>query len=437
MRQGSQILWASSEAAIVTGGANTADWLATGICVRAQDIRPGDLFIASEGESLDMALSKGAVAAVVSHVPDDHKYDIPLLKVASTFDALRDLARTARFRSHASVFAVQGRQARQVLGQTFAGLGSTHEGGKMLSLSMANLPEDYEFGIFGLAPSVCPDVAIISDPVSGVRDGLFENMPKGAAVIINRDCDDFMHVVARAKAAGIEDILSFGHHIEADARIVEALTAENGTRLSVSILGDDISFNLSQDAPDIMMVTASLLATKMVGKNMRHAARVWQNDFGGIAASLAGGLFGHDLGAKSLSLFEALPGVKRNAADQAVFRVKNMIDLGRGRQTALLDHLSFPQEPATSMQSCDLAIPHRSANLDFVYTSKKIAPVSNAHALIKNVHASATLEQIVPEVLAPGDYLVFKQTKRSKVAIISEAIRMKSSRKEGRKQNAL
>jgi len=201
----------------VTGGENTKDWMATGICVRAQDVRPGDLFVASEGEDLNKAMKKGAVAAVVSHVLDDMDVDMPLLKVANAYDALRDLARAARFRSHATMVAVQGLQVRNMMVQAFDMLGHVHDGGRILSLGMANMPEDYDFGIFALAPPVRPDIAIIADGI-GLSDRLFENMPGSGILVINRDCSEFLSVVSRAKAAGIENIFSFGLHTASDAR---------------------------------------------------------------------------------------------------------------------------------------------------------------------------------------------------------------------------
>ncbi len=415
----SDILWDSKEAAIVTGGANTKEWMATGVCVRAEDIRKGDLFIASDGEDLKKIMRKGAVAAVVSHVPDDLKCDMPLLKVASPYDALRDLARAARYRSHATVLAVQGLEMRQMVNQAFGVLGPSYDGGRILSVGMANMPEDYDFGIFSLAPAVRPDIAIITDSKGGISDRLFENMSKTGAVILNRDCSDFYNVMARAKAAGIESIYSFGIHTGADARVMEHLSAANGTRLYLDILGDKISMVMDGDVHKAMAAAGVLLAAKICGRNIRRAARVWQ----------VGDILKPDDGpGQSLSLFEP----QAASAEQAVFRVQNLIDLGFGRQTAILDNMAFPDQPNVRVQKNDLAIPRRIANLDFVYTCKGVSTVANAQTAIRSMHTKAKLETIVTDVLAPGDFVVFEQPMKKQKATLAEALRIKLRRKQGR-----
>ncbi|GJL86080.1 MAG: UDP-N-acetylmuramoyl-tripeptide--D-alanyl-D-alanine ligase [Micavibrio sp.] len=419
----SDILWDSKEAAIVTGGINTKEWMATGVCVRAEDICKGDLFIASEGEDLKKVMRKGAVAAVVSHVPDDLKCEMPLLKVASPYDALRDIARAARFRSHSTVLAVQGLEMRQMVNQAFGVLGPSYDGGRILSVGMANMPEDYDFGIFSLAPAVRPDIAIITDSKGGISDRLFENMPKTGAVILNRDCSDFYNVMARAKAAGIESIYSFGIHTGADARVMEHLSAANGTRLYLDILGDKISMVMDGDVHKAMAAAGVLLAAKICGRNIRQAARVWQ-----VGEILKPGGPDQKSLDQSLSLFES----QAASSEQAVFRIQNLIDLGYGRQTAVLDNLAFPDQPGVKVQKNDLAIPRRIANLDFVYACKGVSTVANAQTAIRTMHAKAKLETIVTDVLAPGDFVVFEQPMKKQKATLAEALRLKLRRKQGR-----
>lgn len=412
----SQILWRSSEAAVVTGGVSTADWMATGVCVNADDIRPGDLFVASEGEDLNRAMAKGAVAAVVSHVPDDFVCDMPLLKVASTYDALRDLARAARFRSHAAVIAVQGRHARTIAGQALQSIGHTQECGRILSIGMANLPEDYDFGVFPLAPSVRPDIAIISDVTGGFQDGLFEGMPPNATVILNRDCPGFSQVAAKARTIGLKHIYSYGTHPESTARIVETLESANGTRLSVNVMGEEVSTIVQLKADKAGSAAAILLAVRLCGQNMQSAAQAWS-----LTLSLKKKIAGH-----SLSLFDAMPKVKEALGRQAVFRVQNLIDLGLGRQTAILDNISFAEDGGAVLHKNDLAIPAKMDKLNFVYTCKGFVSVPNAHSALKGIHGKIRLEQIVPDVLAPGDFVVFSQTGQNRNLNLIEALRLKS-----------
>ncbi len=419
----SGILWDSREAAVVTGGTNTKEWMATGVCVRAEDIRKGDLFIASEGEDLKKAMRKGAVAAVVSHVPDDLKCDMPLLKVASPYDALRDLARAARFRSHATVLAVQGLEMRHMAGEAFGAIAHAYDGGRILSVGMANMPEDHDFGVFSLAPAVRPDIAIITDAKGGISDRLFENMPRNGAVIINRDCVGYSTVMAQARTMGIENIYTYGLHTGADARIMEHLSAANGMRLYLDILGDKISMVMDGDVRKAMAAAGILLAVKICGRNIRQAARIWQS--GNVLRP--GGPEVKDTD-HSLSLFEA----SKTRPEQAVFRIQNLIDLGYGRQTAVLDNVMFPDAPAAAPARNDLSIPRRIANMDLVYRYRGISTVSSAQTALRTMHANAKLETIVTDVLAPGDFIVFEQAMEKKKATLAESLRLKGNRRSGR-----
>jgi hypothetical protein len=423
MKKRNHPLWTSTEASAVTGGTSTTGWKATGVCVRAEDIRRGDLYVASTGESLEAAFKKGAAAAIVSYRPDTVA-GLPLLQVASTYDALRDLARAARFRTHATIIAVQGREVRHHIARLFGLLGHTHDGGKILSIGMANLPEDFDYGVFSLDPSVRPDIAIISGGRDGIRDGLFENMPRNSTAILNRDCSDFTRVASRARAAGVATIMSFGRAAGSDARIIEEIHADNGTQIKFEVLGEEVSI-LTGDA-DPGIIAASLLAARLCGKNIQTILRQLRPAAG----------FRRHVEGMSISLFDAVPGVSRKKSEHAVFRVQNMIDLGLGRQTAILDNISFPAGHGRMIEKNGLSIPRKIANLDFVYTCKTVTSVPNARDAIRHIHANGAFEKITPDVISPGDFLIFEQTQEKAYATFAEALRVKPQRRQ-KKQNAL
>lgn len=112
----------------------------------------------------------------------------------------------------------------------------------------------------------------------------------------------------------------------------------------------------------------------------------------------------------------------------ALFRVKNMIDLGSGHQTAVLENVAFPAEYGPGHRKNDLALPIKIANLDLVYTNKKYTGVSNVYEVIRSIYTKGRIEKIVPDVLAPGDYLVFKRQPREKQAALVEALRVITDR---------
>ena len=112
----------------------------------------------------------------------------------------------------------------------------------------------------------------------------------------------------------------------------------------------------------------------------------------------------------------------------AVFRVRGVIDLGQGRKTAILDNLSFPefegQKISRKIGKNDLAIPSKIANLDCVFTSKGLTAVSNVYDAIRHIHAKAKFGPVVPDVLAPGDLLVFRHCHRKSEITFDKALRI-------------
>src|SRR5262245_50468313 len=107
----------------------------------------------------------------------------------------------------------------------------------------------------------------------------------------------------------------------------------------------------------------------------------------------------------------------------AVFRVRNLIDLGGGRQTAMLEGYLPEPEGRKITKKAPLSMPRKIGNLDIVYTTKTITPMSHVYQVIGQILRSPLTAKIVPDVLAPGDFVVFvKRPKRSSMLI--EALRI-------------
>jgi hypothetical protein len=94
-----------------------------------------------------------------------------------------------------------------------------------------------------------------------------------------------------------------------------------------------------------------------------------------------------------------------------VLRVAAIVDTGDGRQTAILKN-ALPWEweididkPASKK---GLSLPRRIANLDCVYTGRKFGVVVDVADALKAVAGNARIAAIVPDVLAPGDFMVFR-----------------------------
>lgn len=101
----------------------------------------------------------------------------------------------------------------------------------------------------------------------------------------------------------------------------------------------------------------------------------------------------------------------------SIFRVKNMIDLGNGKKTAVLETVSFPEYEMQKRTGAALSIPKGVDNLNLVYTSAHSHAVDNVYEAMRSVFASRRLGEIVPDVVAPGDYLVFRHHKENRVKL--------------------
>ncbi len=124
--------------------------------------------------------------------------------------------------------------------------------------------------------------------------------------------------------------------------------------------------------------------------------------------------------------------VKRRREEPcAVFRVKTLIDLGRGRQTAMLEGYLPQENSRKTVQKSRLAMPRKIGNLDIVYTTKTITPVSHVYQVIGQILRSSCTDRIVPDVLAPGDFLVFTKRSRRGRQLFVEALRAMPTGKAG------
>ncbi|MBI1300262.1 MAG: hypothetical protein GC137_01255 [Alphaproteobacteria bacterium] len=107
-----------------------------------------------------------------------------------------------------------------------------------------------------------------------------------------------------------------------------------------------------------------------------------------------------------------------------VFKINNMIDLGFGRQTITLDNVHYPNAIAYNYGYEDVAVPFRMGGYDFIYTSRKAPKLLHVNSLLSALYKEDEVEKIVPDILCPGDLLVFTQDKSSMKIRMLEALRV-------------
>ena len=107
----------------------------------------------------------------------------------------------------------------------------------------------------------------------------------------------------------------------------------------------------------------------------------------------------------------------------SVFRVKNMIDLGNGKKTAVLETVSFPEYEMQKRGQSTLSIPKGVANLNLVCTSSQSYAIANVYEAMRSVFTARDFGEIVPDVVVPGDFLVFRHHAENR-AKLSHALRL-------------
>lgn len=407
-------LWTSTEATVVTGGRSSDDWQASGVSINVNDIRAGDLFLASADDKLIDVVERGAAAVAVSgsgiNSDTQHALPVPVMSIGNAFMALQNLADAARFRTHAYVIGAQGAEARMAISGLLAKNGQVHNGGRHVSLGLANLPEDADYAVFGISPLIRPDIVVITSPSTSYRDTLFETMSAGGAVLINNDDEAYLSIVARAKAAGIDNIVTYGVNAHADIRLSGFLEADNGVRLSMVLYGMEQSIIIDPACmpadPSWVLCAAGIL--QLTGRCIHGLSDVnidVQED-------------------SNVTLFDKVAVHKPRAA---IMRIHNLIDLGTGQQTAVLKDMFGGKR--TTAANAPLSLPKEVNNVNIVHTGRKIKTVQSPRAAIAACYGQKNINQVTSDVLAPGDFLVFREIWNSSRTLFSEALRYPDNKK--------
>ncbi len=301
------------EVAAAVGAGGAGDWTATGVSIDSRSLRPGDLFVAVKGPHFDghdfiaEVLAKGAAAAIVDHLPAGLPADAPVVRVADTMAALTALGRAGGDRAAARIVAVTGsvgktgtkealRHCLERQAPTAANIGNlnNHIG---VPLSLARMPDDVIYGVFEIGMNspgeigilsrlVRPDVAIITtvaavhiaafDSVHDVaeeKSAIFEGLKPGGVAILNRENAFFPILDDIARGHGVDTVIGFGAHPEADARLVECRIDAEQTAITAVIDGDTISYRLGLPGRHHALNSLAVLAAvKALGADLGAAA---------------------------------------------------------------------------------------------------------------------------------------------------------------------
>ena len=444
----SKTLWTSTDSATATGGKSTCAWTATGVSIDSRSLVPGDLFIALHGPNFDghdfvaKALKAGAAAAMVDKVPEGMSDDTPLLVVTDTMAGLSDLAAAARKRTRAKITAITGsvgktgtkEALRQVLerqGATTASQGNlNNQWGAPLSL--ARMPKDTEYGIFELGMNhpgeiaplsmlARPDVAIITNiepvhaefftsigAIADAKAEIFNGLAGGTAILL-RESPFFPLLCETAKEKGVERIIGFGNHPDADARLIDCTLHPDQSDATAIIDGQRIDFHLSIPGRHLVInCLAVLAAVGAVGGDVAQAAAA----LGTLEAVEGRGRHNSlSLPKGSLDLYDESYNASP-ASMRAAISVLSHVRIGKGgRRIAVLGDMLELGDDGPRMHA-GLATDLIEGGIDLVFTAgKQMAHLSEAlPEAMRGGHANdaATLAPIVIKEVKAGDAVTVK-----------------------------
>ncbi len=279
-------LWTRDQVVEATGGTGYADFAATGVSIDSRTVGAGDLFIAIVGPNFDGhdfvedALAKGAVAALVSRLPEaDDVAARPLVLVPDTLTGLEALGTAARRRAKAKVVGITGSVGKtgtkEMTALALSALGSVHASkGSFnnqfgLPLTLARLDPETDFAVIEMGMNHAgelsdltriaqPDVALITtveavhleffdsvDRIADAKAEIFEGVTQGGAAVLNRDNPSYRQLAVAAQENDIERIVTFGSLPDCTIRLCTHESVDGGNRVEAVVEGKPLHFSLN------------------------------------------------------------------------------------------------------------------------------------------------------------------------------------------------
>ena len=461
-------LWMREEALAALKPGEILGELPAGFCgvsFDSREIAGGELFFAIKGVRMDGhafaadALNKGAGAAVVSAPTEEMCAAGPLLVVEDTLKALEDLGRAARARTAAKVIGVTGSvgktTTKEMLALTLSALGETHAAKGSFNnhwgvpLTLARLPRNAHFAVVemgmnapgeiaALTAMARPDVAVVThvaeshigafDDLAGIaaaKAEIFSGVTPDGAAVVNADAPHADLLIAAAREAGIDRIVTTGAGDGADVRLLRAVSDARAGTVSVeaSVRGTPVSFvvgtageHMARNALIVLAVAEALgleLAPLMQrlremrplpGRGQRHVL--------------------HLPGGEALLIDESYNA--NPASMRAALAVLGAIEPeGNGRRIAVLaDMLELgAQGPALHAGLADAV---EEAGVDVLCTvgpeMKHLHEAVPAHVRGPHVEDAAALEPVLRDLLRPGDVILFKGSNGMKLGPLVQAL---------------
>lgn len=446
-------LWTATALEDATLGKASSAFCVGGVSLHSRQLNPGDLYVAIKGDRLDGhefvadALVHGAGAALVSRKPAGLAADAPLLVVENTQRALEDLGVVGRKRFGGKVLGITGSvgktTAKELLRLAFGAIGSVHASGGSLNnhwgvpLTLAQMPSDAGYGIIEVGMNhygeirtlnsfVRPHLALITtiapahieffgscNAIADAKSEIFESLMPGAPALLPADSEQFGRLAARARQAGVSNVLTFGG--KGDARLITYTENDGIAAVEADILGSKVTFHLGAPGRhNAMGAVSALLAVAALGGDVLAAAAALA-DF----AALKGRGARLDIG--GISVIDE----SYNANPASMAAALSLLAASKGRKIAVLGDMLEMGEQAPALHAGLLdAVVASGVDAVFLCGPNMYALWEKLPVAIRGAFAadSAALAPRVAAMVQPGDTVLVKGSNGSRMRAVIDAL---------------
>ncbi len=457
-------LWTASEAAEATGGQVASDWVADGVSIDTRTLQPGDLFVALSDlrdghDFVAQALESGAAAAMVSRVPDGVD-PAKCLLVEDVLPALERLGVAARARTEAKVIAITGSvgktTAKEMLRKALEGQGNIHAAVASYNnhwgvpLTLARMPVDTDYAIIEigmnhageiapLTKMARPHVSMITtiapahlenlgsmEAIAAEKGAIFEGLEPGGIAVVPLDVETRDILLAAGQAHSAE-VVTFGETPGADLQLSDVIVADDSTVMRVatpegarlaklSVAGRHYASNavgvmlsVAAAGADLTQATMALSQWQPVeGRGQRERITLSRTD--DIAIELIDDAFNANPTSLAAGL-EVLAGIEPPRGGRRIAVLGDMLELGPEAEVMHAEVADLPAMDAVAeVHTCGPLMEHLHNALP------------GAKRGLHTETAQDMRQQIVRH-LRPGDVVLVKGSKGSKVSLVVDALR--------------
>ena len=468
-------LWTSDEVRAATGGElHGDDWSANGVSIDTRTIKPGDIFVALKDvrdghDFVAAALSSGAAAALVERVPDGVGANAPLIVVADVLKSLEAMAVSARNRTGAKVIAVTGSagktSTKDMLLHVLAKQGRTHAAEASYNnhwgvpLTLARMPRDTEFAVIEIGMNhpgeiaplsrlASPHIAIITtvaaahleafdsvDEIAVEKASIFQGLQEGGAALFNADVETSPILNAEAKLHAARRI-GFGEHDHADLRAARITLTADASVVEARFDGQDMLFKVGAPGRHFALNALAVLgAVKLAGADPEMAAldmATWHAPAGrglretivldaveGATIELIDDAFNANPASMAAAL-DVLASIPLGKDGRRIAVLGDMLELGSDEKKL---HAAIADLPALdAVHRVDCVGTRMTALYEALPPEKRGKSVETAEALTDAAH----------QLVAPGDVVLVKGSKGSKVSLVVQALKaLEKAREKG------